>query len=181
MNYIDEQRDANGPDEGAYSQLCKSRAHAFLNLPFLEEDHTILDVGSRTGAALKELQKAHKNVTGIELVPEFAKEAGAQCGNFLTTDLEEVDWIFASHVVEHFNQPKEGRDKLFDLAKLGVFLVTPMELEEHFKANPSHHFHAFWPEEWLDWLRNPKFTLFCMQAFPEYGDILWVFLRRQAV
>lgn len=76
----------------------------------------ILDLGCSVGAlgaAIKAQQKVH--VVGIELVPEYAREAGRRLDRVITGDLAEIlsrsgsigsfDCIIAADVLEHLVDP----------------------------------------------------------------------------
>jgi SAM-dependent methyltransferase len=100
------------PDERAARAAAYERARPEILAHIPTGARRVIDLGcatGATGAALKARQDAH--VTGIEIEPEYAREAGARLDDVIVGDVEtaEVDGRFdaivAADVLEHLRDP----------------------------------------------------------------------------
>lgn len=87
----------------------------------LEHDfHTVIDIGSGLGEHAHILKQYGKDVTTISLEPPADIIA-----DFMQVDLEPVDCIWASHVLEHQPNPNSFLKKCYSLLKDdGLLSVT---------------------------------------------------------
>src|SRR3954447_438371 len=101
------------PGERAARAAAYERARPEILRHIPTSARRVLDLGcatGATGAALKQRQPAH--VTGIELEPEYAREASEQLDRVITgdvahppDDLGSFDALIAADILEHLVDP----------------------------------------------------------------------------
>jgi SAM-dependent methyltransferase len=96
--------------------LSKEALEKLLTYDF----ESVIDIGSGLGKHAKILRDHGKDVTTISLIPP----ADIQ-GDFMTTELPEVDCIWASHVLEHQLNVNDFLRRCFELLKEdGILAIT---------------------------------------------------------
>jgi SAM-dependent methyltransferase len=99
-----------------------------------EKDLSVLDIGCATGALLARLRERGWRVTGVEISPcaEYARKKRAL--EIKSVPLEECnfpdksfDIVFASHLIEHLNDPHLFLNKVYRVLKTGgyFYITTP--------------------------------------------------------
>jgi SAM-dependent methyltransferase len=109
---------------------------------------SMLDVGCRSGASTLNFMQAlpSTRVVGIDVEPEFIMEARERGAMVLEQDVQTVDemgqrfdYVFASQVLEHVEDPAKAIRALHQCVELAMFVGVPMESEGSFRDNESHH------------------------------------------
>jgi 2-polyprenyl-3-methyl-5-hydroxy-6-metoxy-1,4-benzoquinol methylase len=121
-------------NESAYLGL-EMQALRDVGFPMDGEGRAFLDVGCATGALIQELRSRGFSASGVEICKETAEYARGKRGLDVRTDTLEgsgfaplsFDFVHASHVIEHLNDPglflEESRRVLKDSGRLIV--TTP--------------------------------------------------------
>jgi ubiquinone/menaquinone biosynthesis C-methylase UbiE len=169
----------------AYERLAELRAEQMVKMMDRDAVKTVLDVGCRTGSAMKRLSEllpcAH--ITGVDIVPEVVAEAktwGAARvadAHSLPFKDQEFDWTLCSHVLEHCRTYQVAKGEIYRVTKGGVFFVLPIETEDQFNASPSHFVWADDPLLWLARLDHDDWNFYRAERTP-LGDLIAVFVRR---
>jgi 2-polyprenyl-3-methyl-5-hydroxy-6-metoxy-1,4-benzoquinol methylase len=111
----------------------------------------ILDLGcatGATGAALKRRQEAH--VTGIELEPEYAREAAAHLDHVITGDVTTAtpngpfDTLIAADILEHLPDPWTTLTRYTRLLEPGATVVVSLPNVAHWSTY-AHLARGEWP------------------------------------
>jgi SAM-dependent methyltransferase len=110
--------------------------------------HTVLDAGCGLGYGLTELRRM-STATGQDLDPRLLRDG------ILIAPIEEIpsksfDFVVSVDVVEHVAKDKEFVCQLARIAKLGIFLTTPLS----FYKRPlwPYHIREYRAHEFLDLL-----------------------------
>jgi 2-polyprenyl-3-methyl-5-hydroxy-6-metoxy-1,4-benzoquinol methylase len=110
---------------------------------------TILDVGCAQGTLALLLAERGHNVSAMDLRPEFIEYARSRytegniefiIGNVLELDLnQQFDIIFANQIIEHLVYPEQLIERLYNLLKLGGYLIVTTPNYFYLKNNlPSY-------------------------------------------
>jgi len=119
------------------------------------KDNLVLEIGcgeGETGLELKRQGKA-REVAGIELVPEAAKEAAKKLDKVISGDIEKIDipfpeeyfdYIIAGDVLEHLYDPWECLKKLRKYLKPGGRVVASIPNIAHWRVLKDLIFRDKW-------------------------------------
>jgi methionine biosynthesis protein MetW len=111
----------------------------------------VLDLGcatGTTGAALKQRQAVE--VVGIELEPDYAREAATRLDDVLTADAETAepsgrfDVLIAADILEHLKDPWSTLRRYAALLEPGATVIVSLPNVGHWSTY-AHHARGSWP------------------------------------
>jgi ubiquinone/menaquinone biosynthesis C-methylase UbiE len=164
-------------------EMAKRYAH------FIEKNGwprgSILDVGCRYGDAVEVLSNIfeHSKVQGVDLVPEFIKNApNCRLGDICNLPFldHSFDAILCSHVLEHAVDLDKALVEVARVGKGTLYVVVPLQPDkQEFRDQDKSH-HTFIPDadEWArritksGWREYDRFY-----AAPAWVEVHFIFLR----
>ncbi len=113
----------------------------------------VLDLGcatGTTGAALKQRQAVE--VVGVELEPDYAREAATRLDEVLTADVESAapdgrfDVLIAADILEHLKDPWSTLKRYGDLLEPGATVIVSLPNVAHWSTY-AHLARGSWPRK----------------------------------
>lgn len=148
---------------------------------------SFLDAGCRTGYCMDALADEFPSarIVGMDIVPEFVERASRRAGEAVLGDLRampftdrEFEWVLCHSTIEHTDDVVTAAREIQRVSSVGCYVITDIETDEGFNANPSHNTRCDNPMEWIDLFANEGWVLIT-SVCPTPGRIEMLWMRTE--
>lgn len=185
------------------SELSAERAQRFAvwlvngwGLPI----KSVLDAGCRCGfglSAFVDMLPSDVRIVGMDIMPD-AVERATQISEAVQGDIlnmpfivNEFDWVFCSHTLEHLEDIPRAVDQLCAVSKCGMCIVVPLESDSKFneylkRKSPDgdvgmHKFHTMDPMVWFDYFRGKDLVLRHAEMSLSHSDLYFIMQHKSTM